>query len=79
LTVMKKLYWRVISSLVRKIGCSIPKVFSRSSRDGRSVSFQVVATLKRNKHCTKFQLSMTCPSWSGPRLMSSPLYIYIYI
>src|ERR1700729_2238108 len=40
--------------------------------------FHVVATLKRNKHCTKFQLSMTCPSWSGPRLMSSPLYIYIY-
>lgn len=38
------------NKFVPKMGCSIPKIFERSARVGRSVSIQVVAILTMVKH-----------------------------
>lgn len=36
---------------MREIGCFISKIILRSTSDGRSVSLQVVVTLKSHNHC----------------------------
>lgn len=45
------------SWLVGKVGCLVPSFISRSSRDVRNVSIQVVTILERNIQYALFQLS----------------------
>lgn len=52
-------YWHVIAGLVRNICCSFRKVFSRSTRNDRSVAGLMMSVLKRNKLCKTAALNKT--------------------
>lgn len=60
LTAMKRWYWHVMTGFTGRTGYSAPKEFSRSSRECRSVSSQMMAVLKRGKILYSCQLSVKC-------------------